>query len=795
MVLDLTKYGGKLVNSPPKQLAVPTAPKGSLDLTKFGGKVVGQTPTQSTKSGVSALHVLGQEAAYSAAPTIGGLAAGVGAATLAAPLVAIPFAGVPLVIGAGLIGAIGGSMLVEKVQKTILNTVFGKDKETQMEQERVTEAKQHPVAAFAGDVAPQLLVMKPSPKNVISAAKYAKALFTTADRNVLKSLITSPVGKQQLNNLVNVTVGGGVQGGQELVNQIKSGDYNAVKLASQTILGTILNEPNKFGVKLGMHPTGDITVNEAKPNVKPTIEVKPEVKVETKPTQYVQDTSIKPRTGPMFDEAKPVESPLAQEATKNTIKLYHGTESSVGKSIDKNGLRFGDFLTADKNEALDYAKMRAKQKGTTPIVKEFNFNKNEVSLNVGTNEWQYKGGTNLQGGKYPEKIYKAVNEVWGQNATKQEIDKLDFEMVRDTASQGLSGGKTEFDKLYNQAVKTAPEVPYTKPRLPAIKPTVISNETKLFDLKNEIEMTKEILDQSPYKILTKYESKQYPGTLSEKAQIMGDKWMDEAGLKNTDMSINDMIDGYEKYAKARNDLRKLETELKTTKGDSFKDYSEEDLARINELSQLSSNSNNEVIRTRPEAPKGLATPLEPKMGDKASRVFERMQAEHPELEGKLGYTEINLKEDSARAVELSNSDPQEAYRVAMGKESKDVTSTAVNIALSEKALEEGNYELATQLIKNRSLAQTRRGQEIVSEKGSVTSNDTAKFVKELISDKMNKLGNKLKNPVDTLMKKSSIKKASEYIDVEVKKAQRTIKDTKKLDIREAQNLLDKLACK
>jgi hypothetical protein len=45
------------------------------------------------------------------------------------------------------------------------------------------------------------------------------------------------------------------------------------------------------------------------------------------------------------------------------------------------------------------------------------------------------------------------------------------------------------------------------------------------------------------------------------------------------------------------------------------------------------------------------------------------------------------------------------------------------------------------------------------------------------------------------LKKSSIKKSSEYIDKQVKEVQEVIKDTKKLDIKEAQRLLDSLACK
>ena len=77
----------------------------------------------------------------------------------------------------------------------------------------------------------------------------------------------------------------------------------------------------------------------------------------------------------------------------------------------------------------------------------------------------------------------------------------------------------------------------------------------------------------------------------------------------------------------------------------------------------------------------------------------------------------------------------------MGAEvSKDVTSTAVNIAMAEKALADGNTALFARLTKTRSLEQTRRGQEIVSERGSVSDNSTSKYVKELVASRLETLG-------------------------------------------------------
>lgn len=183
-------------------------------------------------------------------------------------------------------------------------------------------------------------------------------------------------------------------------------------------------------------------------------------------------------------------------------------------------------------------------------------------------------------------------------------------------------------------------------------------------------------------------------------------------------------------------------------------------------------------------------------GDKfTSRVFERMQAENPQIEGGATVRHMNMQEDAARAVELVATDKQKAYQIAMGAEtSPDVTSTAVNIAMSEKALADGNYDLAAKLIKNRSLEQTRRGQEIVTERGSINDNSTARYVKELVAARLDALGKGYLNNLKLKGRRVADKtKAIERIDQEVKKVQGQIK-SKKLDTKTALALLDKLSC-
>lgn len=178
-----------------------------------------------------------------------------------------------------------------------------------------------------------------------------------------------------------------------------------------------------------------------------------------------------------------------------------------------------------------------------------------------------------------------------------------------------------------------------------------------------------------------------------------------------------------------------------------------------------------------------------------SRVYERMKNENPELTGDVKYTPMTIKEDVQRASNLLIKDKQEAFDVAMGKKSSpDVTSTSVNIVMAEKALQDGNIDLFNRLTKKRSLDQTRRGQEIVSERASVSDNSVSRYVRDLIDTRLSLLGNSyLGKAVEFVRKQSPKQKATKIIDNEVAKITTKI-NSKKLDVKTALDLLDKLKC-
>lgn len=176
-----------------------------------------------------------------------------------------------------------------------------------------------------------------------------------------------------------------------------------------------------------------------------------------------------------------------------------------------------------------------------------------------------------------------------------------------------------------------------------------------------------------------------------------------------------------------------------------------------------------------------------------SKVFSRLKNENPEaLKGTLKYDTRNLKADSEAAVKLISEDKQKAFQVAM--DNSHPLSVATNIALSEKALSEGNHKLYGQLVKSRSLEQTRRGQGLVAEKGSITDNSTSRYVRELINNRLDKLGEKYTSTIDPKMiNRSTKEKAMVAVENGVKKIESKIKN-KKLDTKTALSLLDKLTC-
>lgn len=162
------------------------------------------------------------------------------------------------------------------------------------------------------------------------------------------------------------------------------------------------------------------------------------------------------------------------------------------------------------------------------------------------------------------------------------------------------------------------------------------------------------------------------------------------------------------------------------------------------------------------------------------------------------YNRLNLQKDVENAMKFIQNNPEKALRVGLGMEAppKGQTETAISIALADRAGVEGNHQLQSQLESSRSLRQTRRGQEIVSERGRFDENSPHRFIQELIDRRMKKLGGTL-IPTSVEEVKSigtgSKKKAVEKIDKAVKVVEEQVKkETSRASL--AQDIIDSLIC-
>lgn len=262
------------------------------------------------------------------------------------------------------------------------------------------------------------------------------------------------------------------------------------------------------------------------------------------------------------------------------------------------------------------------------------------------------------------------------------------------------------------------------------------------------------------------------------------------GALNKDLTIENTP----KFKSLLDFAKKTEEEMKGKYGASF-------------LQTTTSLIENVEEKMRDVLPKVTITPtkeVEVSTGEKTvTRVMERMKEEYDELADPQQYQQIHIKEQVEKALQLASEDYTKATQVAMGfTDAPEYERAAANIALSQAALEEGNYELANQLIKNRSLRQTELGQAIVMEKASVTDNSPQRFLRELLAARYDAVGERargFKGAIEDISKRirngKQVDPTRMLINEKVKEARKYISPRKKFDIQQAQDFISSLACK
>jgi len=164
-------------------------------------------------------------------------------------------------------------------------------------------------------------------------------------------------------------------------------------------------------------------------NLKKLIVVKPEPTPELKPeiTEFLN---------------------IGAKVDKNGIvTVYRGGD--ISKEQLKN-LRYGDYLSTVKTGKDITGNAGASEYGKNVI--ELKIPIKDLKIENGEIKYIGKSPSLTGGKKYSVEIYKAYNDVYGSNFTAKEIDAMPFDEVRNNASMGLVGGKTEFDNLVKPAI-------------------------------------------------------------------------------------------------------------------------------------------------------------------------------------------------------------------------------------------------------------------------------------------------------------------------------------------------------
>lgn len=206
-------------------------------------------------------------------------------------------------------------------------------------------------------------------------------------------------------------------------------------------------------------------------------------------------------------------------------------------------------------------------------------------------------------------------------------------------------------------------------------------------------------------------------------------------------------------------------------------------------------SNSPVIRntTQNQVEK---KPVKVKGEVKKSKAFQRVQerlGEYADID--VNYNRLNLADDTARALEFVAKYPKEAKRIALGMQGapEGVTETAISIALAEQASEAKDFALQAQLERSRSLRQTRRGQEIVSERGRFNENSPHFFMQQVLASRIEKAS---KEKFKFLSKQRG-ERSAKTVEGKMREGTESIKRTvkKKLSATDlAQSVIDQLTC-
>jgi hypothetical protein len=201
------------------------------------------------------------------------------------------------------------------------------------------------------------------------------------------------------------------------------------------------------------------------------------------------------------------------------------------------------------------------------------------------------------------------------------------------------------------------------------------------------------------------------------------------------------------------------------------------------------------VQTVPEPVKKPTPKVVPKTGKvkSTSKIALQMQKMLADQGIELGieYDPIVIEEQVRSAINFVDASPAEAKKIAYGAVNPTVIlDNAIRNAYFQKQMQDKNFDEASKIANWIRAENTRLGQEVVVNKGFLDENSDMKFVKQLVTAKMEKAG----AGVAKASKKSPIKRVNERIKKEVTTLKERVKAARKIDFAKAQSIIDSLRC-
>ena len=271
----------------------------------------------------------------------------------------------PGAVVAGVVGGLAASMAAYWATDAAQNAAFkyvSPESFNQFQAHLEKSKEDYPVSSFVGEtVVPMRVAMKTSISGLTEAVSYSRQLLTgSAD-------LSSTVGKQQMENFMNVVFGAGTEFGAEALRQFQDeGRIDLALLGAATLVGAGMNKPTKFGKSLlGLNPfdaklPSDPIVNQSDEELAQALldKLQSEQKTGNEPSfQEIFDATREGGTSRPADGV-PDSATAAAEPTSPPIPPKERTESQI-KQDEEDAVAVNSFSKLITGKLLDDPKVEA----------------------------------------------------------------------------------------------------------------------------------------------------------------------------------------------------------------------------------------------------------------------------------------------------------------------------------------------------------------------------------------------------------------------------------------------------